>query len=187
MAPKGATLSTITTVESHIHALGQCRRFIRQHNYKAVTAADTAGAARQISQTSDVTRGTLNDPNSPASVYVAVQDGAVCGFGSAGKTRWTGLATDGEISALYLLDAIKRRGVGRRLFRALIRRLAAQGFRSAGLWVLAAHAPARRFYEAMGGRSGERRTERRGELVLDEIAYHWDDLSGRARKRRRRT
>ena len=132
-------------------------------------------------------RGTLSDPNSPASVYVAVQDGAVCGFGSGGKTRWTGLATDGEISALYLLDAVKRRGVGRRLFRALIRRLAAQGFRSAGLWVLTEHVPARRFYEAMGGRSGERRTERRGELVLDEIAYLWDDLSGRARKRRRRT
>jgi len=132
-------------------------------------------------------RGTLGAPNSPACVYVAVQDGAVCGFGSAGRTRWTGLATDGEISALYLLDAIKRRGVGRRLFRALIRRLAAQGFRSAGLWVLAAHAPARGFYEAMGGRAGETRTERRGELVLDEIAYLWDDLSGPARKRRRRT
>ena len=131
-------------------------------------------------------RGTLGDPNSPASVYVAVQDGAVCGFGSAGKTRWTGLATDGEISALYLLDAIKRRGVGRRLFRALIRRLAAQGFRSAGLWVLAAHAPARGFYEAMGGRSGERRTERRGELVLDEIAYLWDDLAALGTSRRPR-
>jgi ribosomal protein S18 acetylase RimI-like enzyme len=132
-------------------------------------------------------RGTLSDPSSPTSVYVAVQDGTVCGFGSGGKVRWTGLATEAEISALYLLDAIKRRGVGRRLFRALIRRLAAQGFKSAGLWVLAEHAPARGFYEAMGGRPGERRIERRGELVLDEIAYLWDDLSGPARKRRRRT
>ena len=132
-------------------------------------------------------RGTLGDPNSPVCVYVAVQDGAICGFGSGGKTRWTGLATDGEISALYLLDAIKRRGVGRRLFRALIRRLAAQGLRSAGLWVLTGNAPARGFYEALGGRAGETRTERRGELVLDEIAYLWDDLSGPARKRRRRT
>ena len=35
MAPKGATLKTIKTVESHIHALGQCRRFIREHDYKA--------------------------------------------------------------------------------------------------------------------------------------------------------
>ena len=36
--------------------------------------------------------------------------------------------------------------------------------------------PARRFYEALGGRSGETRVERRGEYVLDEIAYIWDDL-----------
>jgi prephenate dehydratase len=68
MAPKGATLSTIKSVESHIHALGQCRRFIRQHNYRAVTAADTAGAARQISQTSDVTRGALA-PKLAAKIY----------------------------------------------------------------------------------------------------------------------
>jgi prephenate dehydratase len=45
MAPKGATLETIKTVESHIHALGQCRRFIRSISYKAVIAADTAGGA----------------------------------------------------------------------------------------------------------------------------------------------
>src|SRR5690349_23913430 len=28
MAPKGATLKSVKVVESHIHALGQCRRFI---------------------------------------------------------------------------------------------------------------------------------------------------------------
>jgi len=30
MAPRGATLKTIRTVESHVHALGQCRRIIRK-------------------------------------------------------------------------------------------------------------------------------------------------------------
>jgi len=47
MAPKGATLKTIRTVESHIHALGQCRNIIRALGVKAVVAADTAGAARR--------------------------------------------------------------------------------------------------------------------------------------------
>jgi ribosomal protein S18 acetylase RimI-like enzyme len=131
-------------------------------------------------------RGTLSDPHSPTTVYVAVRGGTVCGFGSGGKVRWTGLATDGEISALYLLDAVKRQGVGRRLFRRLIRRLAAQGFKSAGLWVLAGNAPGRSFYEAMGGRSGETRIERRGELVLDEIAYLWNDLAAAGTSRRSR-
>ena len=68
MAPKGATLRTVKSVESHIHALGQCRRFIRQHGYKAVIAADTAGAARHISETSDVTRGALA-PKLAAQIY----------------------------------------------------------------------------------------------------------------------
>jgi prephenate dehydratase len=68
MAPKGASLKTIKSVESHIHALGQCRRFIRQHGYKAVIAADTAGAARHISETNDVTRAALA-PELAAKIY----------------------------------------------------------------------------------------------------------------------
>jgi len=68
MAPKGATLKTIKSVESHIHALGQCRRFIRQHGYKAVIAADTAGAARHISETNDLTRSALA-PKLAAAIY----------------------------------------------------------------------------------------------------------------------
>src|SRR5882724_8216931 len=68
MAPKGATLKTIKTVESHIHALGQCRRFIREHGYKAVIAADTAGAAMQIAKAGDITRGALA-PKLAAEIY----------------------------------------------------------------------------------------------------------------------
>jgi prephenate dehydratase len=68
MAPKGATLKTIKTVESHIHALGQCRRFIRQHDYKAVIATDTAGAAMQVAKAGDITRGALA-PKLAAQIY----------------------------------------------------------------------------------------------------------------------
>jgi len=68
MAPKGATLKTIKSVESHIHALGQCRRFIRKHGYKPVIAADTAGAARHIAETTDVTRAALA-PKLAAKIY----------------------------------------------------------------------------------------------------------------------
>ena len=39
MALKGATLKTIETVESHVHALGQCRNIIRSLGVKAVVAA----------------------------------------------------------------------------------------------------------------------------------------------------
>jgi L-amino acid N-acyltransferase YncA len=112
--------------------------------------------------------------------FVADENGAVCGFVSGGSVLWSGLSTGSEVSALYLLDVVKRRGVGRALFKALLGELAARDFRSAGLWVLTANAPARRFYEAMGGRLGETRLDRRGEFVFDDTAYVWDDLAALA-------
>src|SRR5262249_11771785 len=48
MAVKGAKLADIKSVESHVHALGQCRRIIRRLGVKPIVAADTAGSARGI-------------------------------------------------------------------------------------------------------------------------------------------
>jgi len=59
MAPKGATLKSVKTVESHVHALGQCRNIIRALGLKAVVAADTAGAAREVAEAGDVSRAAL--------------------------------------------------------------------------------------------------------------------------------
>ena len=59
MAPRGASLKTIETVESHVHALGQCRNIIRKLRIKAVVAADTAGAAREVAEAGDISRAAL--------------------------------------------------------------------------------------------------------------------------------
>jgi len=59
MAPKGATLAGIKTVESHVHALGQCRNIIRKLKVKAVVAADTAGSAREVAERGDRTCAAL--------------------------------------------------------------------------------------------------------------------------------
>lgn len=56
---KGAKLEELKTVHSHVHALGQCRRVIRELGLKAVVAADTAGAARQIAEAGDPTHAAL--------------------------------------------------------------------------------------------------------------------------------
>ena len=53
MAPRGAKLTDIKTVESHVHALGQCRRIIRKLGIKPIVAADTAGSARTVAQRGD--------------------------------------------------------------------------------------------------------------------------------------
>src|SRR6201995_5688217 len=53
MAIKGTKISDIKSVESHVHALGQCRRVIRRLGIKPIVAADTAGSARDISERKD--------------------------------------------------------------------------------------------------------------------------------------
>jgi prephenate dehydratase len=55
----GAKLADIREVHSHVHALGQCRNFIRAHKLKPVVAADTAGAARELSELGDKTRAAI--------------------------------------------------------------------------------------------------------------------------------
>ena len=59
MAPKGASLKTIKTVQSHVMALGQCRNIIRELKLKPVVAADTAGSAREVAEARDPTRAAI--------------------------------------------------------------------------------------------------------------------------------
>ncbi|WP_024517645.1 prephenate dehydratase [Bradyrhizobium sp. Tv2a-2] len=59
MAPRGAKLADVKTVESHVHALGQCRRVIRERGIRAIVAGDTAGAARDIAQRGDKTTAAI--------------------------------------------------------------------------------------------------------------------------------
>ncbi|HZD89427.1 MAG TPA: prephenate dehydratase [Pseudolabrys sp.] len=59
MAPKGASLDSIKSVESHVMALGQCRGIIRAMKLKPIVAADTAGSAREVAEANDVTRAAI--------------------------------------------------------------------------------------------------------------------------------
>ncbi len=55
----GARTADLKTVQSHVHALGQCRDIIRRLGVTAEVAADTAGSARQINEIGDRTRGAI--------------------------------------------------------------------------------------------------------------------------------
>jgi prephenate dehydratase len=59
LAPKGATLETIKTVHSHVQALSQCRKLIRELGLKAAVHADTAGAAADIAKKGDITEAAI--------------------------------------------------------------------------------------------------------------------------------
>ncbi len=59
LAPEGATLQSITTVKSHVQALSQCRKYLRDHGFKQQIHADTAGAAAEVAAAGDPSQAAL--------------------------------------------------------------------------------------------------------------------------------
>jgi len=68
MGVEGASLETIRTVHSHVHALGQCRKVIRELGLTPLVSGDTAGAAREIAEAQDPTQAAIA-PRMAAEVY----------------------------------------------------------------------------------------------------------------------
>lgn len=109
---------------------------------------------------------------------VAEYQDLVVGWVAAGPNREAPHDYAGELYAIYLLPEYQRRGIGSALTTATARWLTDQGMDSMLLWVLEENHPARRFYEALGGRlCGARQTQIAG-VWLPEVAYGWTDLSG---------
>ena len=62
MGMPGTTIDQVRTVHSHVHALGQCRRLIREHGFTPVISGDTAGAAREVQEAADPTMAAISPP-----------------------------------------------------------------------------------------------------------------------------
>lgn len=127
-----------------------------------------------VEMRTDMWRAILEDSDAfgGAVVFVAVQEDRIVGFGSCGAQRDPALIEagfDGEIGALYVLQAYQAQGIGRALMRALANR----GHQAVSLWVLRDNVSARGFYEALGGAIVGERID--GSLV--ELAYGWPDAA----------
>ena len=111
-------------------------------------------------------------------IYVAENNaGDIIGIAMGGPESSNHPLYTGAIYFLYLLPAYHRRGIGRQLLISVVERLMEHGMDSLLIWVLKANAPARRFYEALGGQLVlEEQIEDRG-AMLDGVAYEWRDVS----------
>ncbi|MDQ0258468.1 prephenate dehydratase [Sinomonas atrocyanea] len=58
----GATIGGAREVHSHVHALAQCRGFIREHGLTPVVAGDTAGSAREVAEWADPAKLSIAPP-----------------------------------------------------------------------------------------------------------------------------
>jgi ribosomal protein S18 acetylase RimI-like enzyme len=136
-------------------------------------------AALSVEQSTAFWSGFLDDPPPGAALFVVEEADELVGFACSGAQRSPDLGQagfDGEVAALYVLRRRQKLGLGRRLMHAMAARLQAQGRQGASLWVLRDNAPARRFYEALGGLEVGARREIREAWTLDELAYGWRDL-----------
>jgi prephenate dehydratase len=59
LALPGTRLNTLKSVHSHVHALGQCRKAIKELKLTPVITADTAGAAREVAEAGDRSRSAI--------------------------------------------------------------------------------------------------------------------------------
>lgn len=106
-------------------------------------------------------------------VHVAVDHRqGIVGFVSGGRIRSHDLPDSHEIYAMYLRKSFQKRGIGGRLFEAIMADLRAAGATSVMLWVLADN-PTTGFYEAMGGVAIERRDITYRGATMPHIAYRF--------------
>lgn len=103
----------------------------------------------------------------------------IVGFVSVGPERdgveASGIAYEGEIYGLYLLREYRRRGIGYQLVAAGTEWLLKRDSQSIVIWALKDNAPARAFYERLGGVLVEEKTVTIGPSNLVDVAYGWPD------------
>ncbi|HXG77611.1 MAG TPA: GNAT family N-acetyltransferase [Gaiellaceae bacterium] len=94
----------------------------------------------------------LASPQPRSHTLVAELAGEVVGFAHVGPSRdpEANGDLDAELYAIYVLPEAWGRGVGRALMAQVLRRLRAEGFREAVLWVLEDNPRTRRYYELAG-------------------------------------
>ena len=104
----------------------------------------------------------------PGTLLVADAGGDMVGIGMI-----TARADVGDVDALYVHPARRTQRIGTRLLAALAAALP-DDCTTVELSVLAANAPARRFYERVGGALVGRSSTWEGDTELPEVVYSWD-------------
>jgi len=104
-----------------------------------------------------------------------VTHGDIVGFCDAGPAR-RHVTLAGEVYAIYLVQRAKRFGLGAEMFDRVRGWLRANQMPSMIVWVLENNHHARRFYEAMGGRVGNRLQTSVAGFPVVEQAYVWERL-----------
>ena len=106
-------------------------------------------------------------------VFVVEEPEGIVGFASGGRERAGETGFEGELYAIYIVAGSQRKGHGRELVRAMVAALHEMGLRDMIVWVLRDNAPARGFYERLGGIYVRSQPITIGPTTLEEVSYSW--------------
>ncbi|MGE0722750.1 MAG: prephenate dehydratase [Alphaproteobacteria bacterium] len=177
LAVPGATLADLREVHSHIHAIPQCRGFLREHDLKAVVAADTAGAAKAIAAAGDRSVGAIAS-SLAGEIYGLVSLAANIEDAAHNTTRFLVLATEPAIpppgqGTTITTFVFRVRSVPAALYKAM------GGFATNGVnmtklesYMLHGRFEATQFYADVEGHPEERGLR----LALEELQFFSRDL-----------
>ena len=114
-------------------------------------------------------------PNA-TSVFVAVDAGAIVGFAAGHMLTEPKHGLDAELSAVYLVHAAQRAGIGHRLVATVAAAQRAHGAHGLIVWVIAGNKAARAFYEKLGAELLIEQPFTWDGMELVETGYGWRDL-----------
>lgn len=106
-------------------------------------------------------------------VFVVEEPEGIVGFASGGRERAGESGYEGELYAIYIIAGSQRQGHGRDLVRAMAAALHEMSLRDMIVWVLRDNAPARKFYERLGGTYVRSQPITIGPTTLEEVSYGW--------------
>lgn len=108
-------------------------------------------------------------------VFVAVNQGEIVGFASAGESREEN-GFDSEVYAIYVLQQHQQKNIGRLLMTKTAKYLQNCGYNSIYVWVLADNS-SKQFYKRLGGEQFDKKEIEINGQQLIEIAYGWRELN----------
>lgn len=158
-------------------ALAQVHDATWRETYVGLMSPDMLNALTADARTAAWRRILGGEHGELSTTYVAERSGHLVAFGSCGSQRDQELAAAGyagEFTAVYVLKADQRCGLGTRLMKAMMADLQERGLVSFTLWVPRENIPARSLYEQLGGKLLGKRELAREAGVLVEVAYGWD-------------
>lgn len=164
-----------TAIPTDAHAIARVHVETWQTTYRGIVP-DAVLDKMSVEQRLPRWQELLADDSQAGFTLVAEDDdGQVVGFACAGPNRGDE-AFEGELYAIYVLQAHQGAGTGKRLAMESMRRLQTNECSSMIVWALQANDPARRFYDALGGVYVSSKPITIGGTELIEVSYGWERL-----------